>query len=152
MIEGNIKRYIVGIVTVLVLLGICVNIDYAMNNTEEEIMTINNTSNQTVEVNDSYVDFYNKSTITVKPTDQLYSVEPHITATGKPSCGCRYSYRYWYTRTYVNYCPNCHRYNTLLINPKCVYEKEITCKACSSDFCIVCGKEKYSWSRTYLRR
>lgn len=151
MIEGNIKRYIVGIVTVLVLLGICVNLDYAMN--ESDTVTISNVCNETVEVNNSsYVDFYNKSTITVNPNDQLHTDVPLITATGKPSCGCRYSYRYWYTRTYVDYCPNCHRYNTLLINPKCVYEKELTCKACSSDYCIVCGKEKYSWSRVYLRR
>lgn len=148
---NNVRRYLFGICIVLCLLGFCCASDYAMNDTD--VVTIDNTGNLTVEIqNDSYVDFYNKSTITVNPNDQLYSVEPTITAVGKPSCGCRYSYRYWYTKTYINYCPNCHRYNTLLINPKRVYEKEITCGACSSDFCIVCGKEKYSWSRVYLRR
>ena len=80
---------------------------------------------------------------------------PTITMTGKPSCSCgkRYSYR-WYTRTYVNYCPYCHRYGTLYNAHKVQarFEKEITCKKCGSDWCIVCGKEKYSWSKRYLRR
>jgi len=80
---------------------------------------------------------------------------PTITMTGKPSCSCgrKYSYR-WYTRTYVNYCPYCHRYGTLYNAHKfqARFEKEITCKKCGSDWCIVCGKEKYSWSKRYLRR
>ena len=80
---------------------------------------------------------------------------PTITMTGKPSCSCgrKYSYR-WYTRTYVNYCPYCHRYGVLYNAHKyqARFEKEITCKRCRSDWCIVCGKEKYSWSNKYLRR
>lgn len=80
---------------------------------------------------------------------------PTITMTGKPSCSCgkRYSYR-WYTRTYINYCPYCHRYGTLYNAHKIQarFEKEITCRKCGSDWCVVCGKEKYSWSRRYLRR
>lgn len=144
--KNDIKRYILGIIIIIILLGICVNIDYAMND------TIDNTNNQTIKTNNSYVDFYNQSTITIKENDTLYNTYPTITATGKPSCGCKYSYKYWYIRTYINYCPNCHRYNSLLINPKGVYEKELTCKFCSSDFCIACGKEKYSWSKVYLRR
>ena len=80
---------------------------------------------------------------------------PTITMTGKPSCSCgkRHSYR-WYTRTYVNYCPYCHRYGTLYNAHKfqARFEKEITCKKCGSDWCIVCGKEKYSWSKRYLRK
>ena len=80
---------------------------------------------------------------------------PTITMTGKPSCSCgrKYSYR-WYTRTYVNYCPYCHRYGTLYNAHKfqARFEKEIGCKKCGGDWCIVCGKEKYSWSKRYLRR
>ena len=89
---------------------------------------------------------------------KVVHIKPHypvITMTGKPSCSCgkRYSYR-WYTRTYVNYCPYCHRYGTLYNAHKfqARFEKEITCKVCGSDWCIVCGKEKYSWSKRYLRR
>lgn len=68
-----------------------------------------------------------------------------------PSCGCtkRYTPR---TRTFVNYCPNCHRYCTLLKNPKHVFEKEFTCGHCDSDFCGNCGKEKMNYSRKHLRK
>ena len=97
------------------------------------------------------------SIIKVKSSD-LVHIEPKyptITMTGKPSCSCgRYSSYTWRTRSYVNYCPYCHRYGTLYNAHKyqARFEKEITCRRCSADFCINCGKEKYSWSRKYLRR
>lgn len=85
------------------------------------------------------------------------SVKPTITMTGRPSCtrcarnGCSYT---WRTKTYVNYCPNCHHWNCLGNKHKsgAVHEKEITCFHCDSDFCVNCGKEKYSYSRVYLRK
>lgn len=97
--------------------------------------------------------------IKVKSSD-LVHIEPKystITMTGKPSCSrcarnhCSYT---WRTRTYVNYCPHCHRYNVLGNKHKWEsrHEKEITCFYCDSDFCVNCGKTKYSWSRVYLRR
>ena len=83
------------------------------------------------------------------------SVKPTITMTGKPSCTicvrnhCAYT---WRTKTYLNYCPNCHHWNCLGNKHKrgAVHEKEITCFRCDSDFCVNCGKEKYSWSHKYL--
>ena len=89
---------------------------------------------------------------------RIVHIKPHypiITMTGKPSCSrCASNHipYKWFTKSYVNYCPNCHHYNCLLINPKCVPERELTCKICDSDFCGVTGKEKYSWSKVYLRR
>ena len=80
---------------------------------------------------------------------KIHTVKPVIGMYAKPSCGCRHSYT-WHYREFINYCPNCHHYGTLRKNPKCVPEKEYTCSRCSSDFCGVCGKEKYSWSRVYL--
>lgn len=76
-----------------------------------------------------------------------------ITITAKPSCGCRNGY-YWYERTFTNYCPNCHHYNCLGNKHKygARHEQEITCFRCDSDFCGVCGKEKYSWSHKYLTK
>ena len=65
--KNDIKRYILGIIIIIILLGICVNIDYAMND------TIDNTNNQTIKTNNSYVDFYNQSTITIKENDTLYN-------------------------------------------------------------------------------
>lgn len=97
------------------------------------------------------------SIIKVKSSDLVHIAPkyPVITMTGKPSCSCgkRYAYR-WYTRAYINYCPYCHRYGTLYNAHKWQsrFEKEITCRRCSADFCINCGKEKYSWSKKYLRR
>ena len=86
----------------------------------------------------------------------VVSVKPHypiVTITAKPSCGCRHSYT-WHKRLFVDYCPHCHHYNCLVNKHKWQsrYEQELTCKFCDSDFCGVCGKTKYSWSRTYLRR
>lgn len=80
-----------------------------------------------------------------------------ITMTGKPSCSrcarnhCAYT---WRTKTYVNYCPHCHHWNCLGNKHKSgsVHEQEISCFVCDSDFCINCGKTKYSWSNVYLRR
>lgn len=78
-----------------------------------------------------------------------------ITMTGRPSCSaCAYHHRAykWSTHTYLDYCPNCHHYNCLYDAHKSgsVHEKEISCRICDSDFCIRCGKEKYSWSKVHL--
>lgn len=89
----------------------------------------------------------------VKPTE----VKQTITMTGKPSCSrcarnhCAYT---WRTKTYENYCPNCHHRNCLGNKHKwgSRHEQEITCLKCDSDFCINCGKEKYSWSNVHLRK
>lgn len=86
----------------------------------------------------------------------VVSVKPHypiVSIVAKPSCGCRHSYT-WHKRSFIDYCPHCHHYNCLVNKHKWQsrYEQELTCKYCDSDFCGVCGKTKYSWSRTYLRR
>jgi hypothetical protein len=75
-----------------------------------------------------------------------------IVATGKPSCiHCSHPYKK-YTTVFINYCPVCKKEGTLTINPKGVYEGEITCGSgtssnnygggCDADYCIVCGFEK----------
>lgn len=144
----------------VVLLVCCMAIDYA----DEDIsVTVNqsqvNVSNCTEIDGVHYDNKIVKSNSTgIAKVHKIVHIKPHypvITMTGKPSCSCgrKYSYR-WYTRTYVNYCPYCHRYGTLYNAHKfqARFEKEITCKKCGSDWCIVCGKEKYSWSKRYLRR
>lgn len=95
------------------------------------------------------------SMIKVKSSD-LVHIKPHypiVTITAKPSCGCRHSYT-WHKRSFIDYCPHCHHYNCLVNKHKWQsrYEQELTCKFCDSDFCGVCGKNKYSWSKVYLRR
>lgn len=72
-----------------------------------------------------------------------------VDITAKPSCGCDNPYELS-NHTFIDKCPNCGHSDCLLDNPKGVPEHELTCKYCNSDFCGVCGKEKYSWSKVYL--
>ena len=61
---------------------------------------------------------------------------------------------YWHERTFVNYCPYCHRYGVLTNLHKwpARHEQEISCSRCRSDWCGVCGKEKMGYSKKYLRK
>lgn len=155
MIIDNIKKLLFGIAIVGLLLLWCVAVDSA-----DESIVLNESSlgdnvpnGAILTNNSSIVAVNNRSSIIVaKHSDVVYYVHPIVGMYAKPSCGCKYSYKYWYYREFINYCPNCHHYNVLLKNPKGTFEREWTCKRCSSDFCAVCGKEKYSWSRVYLRR
>lgn len=157
------KKLLVAIAIVLLLLGVCVSVDYA---TDDTISNLNETTmpknipKGTIIVNNSSVVVVNQtaSVIICKSDDVVHTIKPKyktITMTGKPSCSCgkRYAYR-WYTRSYINYCPYCHRYGTLYNAHKWQsrFENEITCRRCSADFCINCGKEKMGYSRKYLRR
>ena len=53
--------------------------------------------------------------------------------------------------TFINYCPFCHCYGTLIYNPKHTAEGEWTCKNCDADFCL-CGRCKASGSSVYLTK
>lgn len=88
------------------------------------------------------------NTVTVKEESKL----PTITITAKPSAGgTGLSYK-WYTTTWINYCPLCGHYNTLTINPKGVYERELTCSYCDADYCGASGKEKSYVCKGYLTK
>ena len=145
---------------VSLLLALCVCVDYAANET-----TITNTDqvNDSVLLNDSNVinDTYY---VNVEKEDKVTAINkvvvekpklPLVTITAKPSCGCgrHYSYR-WRTKTFIDYCPHCHRYGVLRNVHKwqAKYEQELTCTHCGADYCGNCGHEKYSWSKYYLRR
>ena len=150
----NIKKLLLGIIIVTVLLCICISIDYAANDT----ITVNETApdvpDDVILLNGSY---YSSEELEGKVQLQKVVTEkaklPTITIRSKPSCGCRNKYA-WHTRTYVNYCPYCKRYGVLtnLHKHPARFEQEISCSRCRSDWCGVCGKEKYSWSHKYLRR
>ena len=145
---------------VLLLLVACIAVDYATNDT-----TISNADqqgnsvklNDTNKINDTYYVGVEKDS-KVTEVEKVVTVKPKIplvTITAKPSCGCgrHYSYK-WRTRTFVNYCPHCHRYNVLKNVHKwqAKYEQELTCTNCGADYCGNCGKEKYSWSRYYIKK
>lgn len=157
MVKGNnIKNLLFGIIVVLLLLSICITVDYAANDT----ITVND--NQTLErnINSSVIvlndTYYAGETDGVAKLQSVVTERPRlplITIVSKPSCGCRNGY-YWHKRTFVNYCPYCHRDGVLTNLHKwpARHEQEISCSKCRSDWCGVCGKEKYSWSRRYLRK
>ena len=164
MIEGFNKRLLDCIVLVSLLLAFTVAVDYASNDTivvsDNNSLDELNNKNITV-VNGSYV--LPKDSGWAKSDGKLYTEKrsvkekvkkfPTVTITSKPSCGCNHKYK-WHTRTYVNYCPNCGHYGCLVNKHKWTarHEQELTCSICDSDFCGCCGKEKYSWSKVYLRK
>ena len=78
--------------------------------------------------------------------------EPTLTVNMLPSYSTQ-EYRYInYTTTWLNYCPNCEYYGTLLINPKGTFEGELTCYHCDCDYCGVTGHEKIEGSDLVLTR
>lgn len=154
MIKDNIKGLFFGIFIVIALLVCCMGIDYA----DDDIVVTANQSQVNVS-NCTEIDGVHYDTKVVNGTGiakvhKIVHIKPKyptISMWAKPSCGCRNSYR-WHYRSFVNYCPHCKHYGVLRKNPKGVYEKEYTCVIDDCDYCAVCGKEKYSWSRYYLRR
>lgn len=175
MVKGFTKNNsLIMMFFILLLLSICVSCAYA---SDEVITNIDNRYNifndstlkvlngtVYVEPNDkghiiaikrSNIIYINKQKINkrVKKAKKKPKKVSTITIVSKPSCGCRNSYK-WHKRTFVNYCPYCKKYEVLtnLHKYPARHEQEISCKRCRADFCGVCGKEKYSWSRVYLRR
>jgi len=72
----------------------------------------------------------------------------------KCSCGWNKNHYKKHNKTifYKNYCPFCHKWNTLKYNPKRVSEGELSCKHCSADFCLVDGNDKSYKVRKKLKR
>lgn len=163
--EFYTKKLLIGIMIVTLLLCVCITVDYADDN-----ITIENINDSVKQINTTNVTVLNgtqyvkgnedESYFVAKNSDKVYIVKekskekskiPVVTITSKPSCGCHYGY-YWHTKSFVDFCPNCHRYNALVNKHKwpARFEQELTCKYCDCDWCGCCGKMKYSWSRTYL--
>lgn len=146
-------KTIMVIIIALIILMLCINPDKADETITTKETQIINQSYIYIDNDDTYYIEDNNSEITIKQTDPLYEDEPTITITAKPSCGCKYGYK-WKTTTFINYCPHCHFYGTLknVHKVQARYEQELTCTKCGADYCGRCGKEKYSWSRYYLTR
>ena len=150
MVEGNnrTKRLANMIMIVLILLMVCITVDYATNIT---ITNINETEQvnvtETIIINDTHYVLKNTTGMAKLQNNGKTLVEkqklPTITIVSKPSCGCRNGY-YWHKRTFINYCPYCRKYGVLtnLHKYPARHEQEISCSKCGSDWCGVCGKEK----------
>ena len=166
-VKGRFHKTIINMIfIVILLLALCIAVDYATNATNETTVTNMDQAdsvllNDSIVVNDTYYvslceDEGNakfQKVVTVKPK------VPTVTITCKPSCGCgRHSTYIWRTRTFVDHCPHCHKYGTLRNVHKwqARYEQELTCDpklgGCGADYCGNCGHEKYSYSKYYLRR
>ena len=78
---------------------------------------------------------------------------PIVSMWARPSVRCNLPYK-WFHRSFIDYCPHCHRYGVLYNAHKwqARHEQEWTCRRCGADYDAVIGKEKYSWSHYYLRR
>ena len=137
----NKKNLIIGIFIVSLLILACMSVDYASEVSKKK--QLKKTVKKTV-----------KETKNVKKNKKIR--KPTIKLRGRPSCTVCYRkhrpYK-WRTVKFIDYCPHCHRYNVLYNAHKRAarHEKELTCKRCGADYCV-CGKEKYSWSRYYLKR
>ena len=162
MIKDNIKGLLLGIFIVVALLVCCMAIDSADENitvtaNHTNLSVSNCTEIDGVHYDDKIVD---KNVSGIAKVHKIVHIKPKlptVTMTGKPSCSrcARNHIPYkWFTRSYVNYCPNCHHWNCLGNKHKSgsVHEQEISCFRCDSDFCVYDGHEKYSWSNVYLRR
>lgn len=73
-----------------------------------------------------------------------------ITASGKCSCSLYTDYNV-HTGTWLNYCPYCRKYGTLVYDkPSDCPEGMIRCTCCDADFCIVHGKEHINTNPKFL--
>jgi hypothetical protein len=93
--------------------------------------------------------------VALASTDQPYNLtvtSKYVKATAICSCGASDGdYTTYHTATFLNYCPNCHRYGTLHYSKWCA-EGQWTCSACDSDYCQADGKQKIDGSDVYLTR
>ena len=120
------------------MLSVCVSVDYADDNiTVTANQSQVNVSNCT-EIEGVHYDTKVVNGTGIAKVHRIVHIKPHypiITMTGKPSCSrCASNHipYKWFTKSYVNYCPNCHQYNTLGNKHKygSRYEKEISCFHC----------------------
>ena len=159
MIIDNIKSLICCIIAVLLLLGVCMTVDYA--DTDVTVSNMNESANvnltNTQKLNDTHYVLENGSGVAKIQNDGKIIISkpkyPIVSMWARPSVRCSLPYK-WYYRSFVDYCPHCRRYNVLYDAHKwqARYEHEWTCRRCGADYDAVIGKEKYSWSHYYLRR
>ena len=102
MVKGFYKDLLLGIIIVLLLLGVCVSIDYAddgISNLNESSLSEDAPKGAILVNNSTPVAVNDKAkVIVVKSSDVVHYVHPIIGMYAKPSCGCRYSYRWHYSQ------------------------------------------------------
>ena len=157
MITDNFKALILSIIFVLLLLSVCVSVDYAANDTitaeQEEQNTTNCTLLGGVHYDNKIVE---NKTVGVAKLHKVIVEKPKlpiVSMWARPSVRCSLPYK-WFHRSFIDYCPHCKRYGVLYNAHKwqARHEQEWTCRRCGADYDAVIGKEKYSWSHYYLTK
>ena len=144
------------ILGVLLLLSVCISVDYADDN-----ITVTANQSQANVSNCTEIDGVHYDTKVVNGTGiakvhKIVHIKPHypvVSMWARPSVRCNLPYK-WFHRSFIDYCPHCKRYGVLYNAHKwqARHEQEWTCRRCGADYDAVVGKEKYSWSHYYLRR
>lgn len=158
--DNNSKSFLL-LIFIIIMSGIvCIAAVYATVS-EENLSSNNKTSsnnNDTILSNNtSDVNITNNQSVNISDNSSNHNIST-ITVHMKPSVETGLEYKY-YTRTWVNYCPFCHKFGTLTDTPKdvnrnsTVPEGELTCDmskgGCDADFDGVSGKDKL-WRDVYL--
>ena len=158
--DNNSKSFLLLIFIIIISGIVCIAAVYATVS-EENLSSNNKTSsnnNDTILSNNtSYVNITNNQSVNISDNSSNHNIST-ITVHMKPSVETGLEYKY-YTRTWVNYCPFCHKFGTLTDTPKdvnrnsTVPEGELTCDmskgGCDADFDGVSGKDKL-WRDVYL--
>lgn len=157
--DNNSKSFLLLIFIIIISGIVCIAAVYATVS-EENLSSNNKTSsnnNDTILSNNtSDVNITNNQSV-ISDNSSNHNIST-ITVHMKPSVETGLEYKY-YTRTWVNYCPFCHKFGTLTDTPKdvnrnsTVPEGELTCDmskgGCDADFDGVSGKDKL-WRDVYL--
>ncbi|MDD5960223.1 MAG: hypothetical protein ACI4RQ_03675 [Methanobrevibacter wolinii] len=158
--DNNSKSFLLLIFIIIISGIVCIAAVYATVS-EENLSSNNKTSsnnNDTILSNNtSDVNITNNQSVNISDNSSNHNIST-ITVHMKPSVETGLEYKY-YTRTWVNYCPFCHKFGTLTDTPKdvnrnsTVPEGELTCDmskgGCDADFDGVSGKDKL-WRDVYL--
>jgi hypothetical protein len=137
------KRITKAIVTIAIICAAFLMISTVSAAQEIENSDFNKYFEKTVKINNTNPQWTENKEFIKKP--EL------VTVKAMPSTGSKYKYKYtWYVSTFESKC--CYCSGTLKINPKRVYERELTCGKCGADYCAVSGKEKETWSKKYLNK
>ncbi|OWT32602.1 hypothetical protein BGI41_06825 [Methanobrevibacter sp. 87.7] len=152
--DNNSKSFLLLIFIIIISGVLCIAAVYATVSEESLDSGDNSSSNNNTILGDNNGEV-NTSDQSDNSSAQNIST---ITVNMKPSVETGLEYKH-YTRTWVNYCPFCHKFGTLTDTPKDIHrnttvpEGEITCDmskgGCDADFDGVSGKDKL-WRDVYL--
>ncbi len=92
----------------------------------------------------------NTAQVASEPKAKAKARNDVLVVTARCSCSCYQDYKL-HDPSWINYCPVCHRYGTLIFEKTSdCPEGMMRCTCCDADFCAVHGKEHVCRHPTYL--